>query len=389
MRSPKAFLAFLAFLALPARAAVQSSQFGIRGLGYPNVPYSARARAMAGSSGLFDTESALNPASMAYLTEMTASFSILGDRRNVQVPGDEGDVRSMRFPMFSIVGPLRRQPLAFGVSVSTYLAKDFSAVFRDTLDIRGVPTETVDTLSSSGGVNDLRFAGVWRVSPRFAIGGGIHAYTGVQRMNRSRNFQDSGYVAITQSAEVSAAGVGFDIGVVKRLSTRLTVAGVLRTDGHLTVRRDSFAATEYPVDLPVSLAAGAQWRPAPRLMLTGQGRWLGWGSADADLRANGGPGARDSWEVGMGGEWIRHPLRPAHLPLRFGLRRTTLPFPATSDGDPAETAATLGTGFSFRDGMGTIDGSLERVWRSEGSGLSEHAWLFTPTASLRPNRRSR
>jgi hypothetical protein len=208
-------------------------------------------------------------------------------------------------------------------------------------------------------------------------------------MNRSRYFQDTGYVAITESAEVSAAGVGFDIGVVKRLSTRLTIAGDLRTDGHLTVRRDSFASTEYPVDLPVSLAFGAQWRPAAALVLAGQGRWQGWGSADADLTANGGPGSRDSWELGMGGEWIRHPARPAHLPLRFGVRRTTLPFPAASGGDPAETAATLGTGFSFRDGMGSLDGSLERVWRSEKGGLTEHAWLFTLTASLRPNRRAR
>lgn len=385
----RSLLACLVLLTFPVTAAAQSSQLGIRGLGYPNVPYSARARSMAGSSALFDAESALNPASLAYLTEMTASFSILGDRRNVQVAGDDGDVRSMRFPMFSLVGPIRGRPVAFGVSVSTYLAKDFSAVFRDTVDVRGVPTEAIDTLNSTGGVNDLRFAGVWRVNPRFAIGGGIHAYTGVQRMNRSRNFQDTGYVAINESAEVSAAGVGFDIGVVRRLSPRFTLAGVLRTDGHLTVRRDSFAATEYPVDLPVSLAVGAQWRPNPRLALAGQGRWQGWGSADDDLTANGGPGARNSWELGMGGEWIRHPTRPAHLPLRFGLRHTTLPFPATSGGDPAETAATLGTGFSFRDGMGTVDGALERVWRSEGSGLTEHAWLFTLTASLRPNRRAR
>lgn len=385
----RTLLACLVLLAFPVTGAAQSSQFGIRGLGYPNVPYSARARSMAGSNALFDPESALSPASLAYLTEMTASFSVLGDRRNIQVPGDEGDVRSMRFPMFSIVGPIRNRPVAFGVSVSTYLAKDFSAVFRDTVDVRGIPTETIDTLSSTGGVNDLRFAGVWRVNPRFAIGGGLHAYTGVQRMNRSRYFQDTGYVAVNESAEVSAAGVGFDIGVVRRLSQRLTIAGVLRTDGHLTVRRDSFATTEYPVDLPVSLAVGALWRPAPRIVLAGQGRWQGWGSADADLTANGGPGARDSWELGMGGEWIRHPARPAHLPLRFGVRHTTLPFPGSTGGDPAETAVTLGSGFSFRDGMGAIDASLERVWRSEGSGLAEHAWLFTLTASLRPNRRAR
>lgn len=380
-------LACLLLGVLPGALGAQSSQFGLRGLGYPNVPNSARARAMGGSNALFDPESALNPASLAYVTDMTASFSILNDRRDVEVPGAEGSVRSMRFPMFSIVGPLRLQPLAFGVSASTYLARDFAASFRDTLDIRGVPTETVDTLTSTGGVSDLRFSTVWRVNPRFAVGGAIHAFTGVQRMARSRYFQDTGYVAITENAEISAAGVGFDVGFVKRVGTRFSIGGVIRSDGHLTVRRDSLTASEYPVDLPVSLAFGAQWRPVNRLVLAGQARWQGWESANDDLVAVGGPGARNSTELAIGGEFVRHPERPAHLPLRFGLRRTTLPFPAAAGGDPAETAATLGTGVTFRDGMGALDLALERVWRSEGADLAERAWLISLTASLRQSRR--
>ena len=42
-------LPFLAFVAFPAALTAQSSQFGIRGLGYPNLPYSSRARAMGGA----------------------------------------------------------------------------------------------------------------------------------------------------------------------------------------------------------------------------------------------------------------------------------------------------------------------------------------------------
>ena len=388
MRRPTAFLALLALLA-PAALPAQSSQLGIRGLGHPNVPYSARARAMAGGNALFDPESALNPASLAYLTEMTASFSLMNDRRTAEVPGGTGDLRSMRFPMFGVVSPLRRQPFAFGLSVSTYMARDFSVAFRDTLVIRGVPTETVDTLAASGGVSDLRLAGVWKRSPRTAIGGGFHIFTGVERMSRSRSFQDTGYVSISESAEVSAAGVGFDLGIVQRAGPRLTFAGALRSDGHLTVRRDSIAASEYQVDLPVSLSAGAQWRANPRLYLAGQARWQGWGSADADLRAVGGAGARDVWELGFGGEYIRRADRPGHLPLRFGIRRTMLPFPATAGGEPSEHAVTLGTGLTVRDGMGAFDASLERVWRSEADDLNERAWLLTITASLRPNRRAR
>ena len=56
---------------------------------------------------------------------------------------------------------------------------------------------------------------------------------------------------------------------------------------------------------------------------------------------------------------------------------------------PSETAASLGTGFLFKDGMGGLDASLERVWRSESTDFTEQAWLLSVTASLRPNRRSR
>ncbi len=372
-----------------ASLSAQSSQFGIRGLGYPNSAYSARARAMGGSTGLFDAESALNPASLAYLTEMTAGFSILNDRRTVEGPAGTGDVRSMRFPLFSIASPVRRAPVAFGISVSTYLARDFSVAFRDTIDVRGMPTETLDTLTSQGGLNDLRAALVWRIDPRFAVGVAIHAFTGVERITRSRWFQDTGYVSIQESSEVSAAGVGFDIGVVKRLSTRLTLAGLLRSDGHLTYRRDSLTATEFPVDLPLTLAVGVQYRPSARLLLASHAKWQGWGSADGDLRAVGGTGASDAWEAGFGGEFIRHLDRPTKLPIRFGVRHTTLPFSLTAGDPPSETAASLGTGLTFREGMGALDASLERVWRADNADFREQAWLFALTATLRPNRRSR
>ncbi len=384
MRRSTAF-AFVALLALPALLPAQSSQFGIRALGYPNQPYSARARAMGGSSALFDAESALNPASLAYLTEMTASFSVMNDRRVVETPAGSGNVRNMRFPLFSIGGPLKTVPLTFGISASTYFARDFAVAYTDTIDIRGVPTPTVDTLASAGGLTDIRGAAAWRVSPRLAIGLGIHAYTGVFRIDRARYFQDTGYVAIHERSEVSAAGAGFDIGVVQRLG-KLTIAGVLRSDGSVKVRRDSLAETAYPVDLPLSAAIGLQLRAAPKLLLNSQVVWKGFGAANDELVAVGGTGARDTWEGGFGGEFLPDPEHPYRLPLRFGVRRASIPFPLESGEMPTETSASAGTGFLFGGGKGGADISLERVWRKEANSFEERAWLLTVTATLRPGR---
>jgi long-subunit fatty acid transport protein len=374
---------------LPAALGAQSSQFGIRALGYPNQPYSAHSRALGGATAMFDPESALNPAALGYLREMTASFSVMGDRRLVETPAGDGNVRGMRFPLFSITGPLKEKPFAFGVSASTYMARDFAVAYTDTVDIRGVPTGTIDTLASSGGITDIRGAAVWRANPRFALGVSIHGFTGVSRIDRHRYFQDTGYVAIHESSEVSAAGAGFDIGIIRQLARKLTVAAVLRSDGEVRVRRDSLSETTYPVDLPVSAGVGLRYSVMPRLLLAGQALWKGWGSTNQALLDIGGTGSRDTWEAGFGAEFYTNLDRPTRLPIRLGARRASLPFPLETGEMPTETNLALGTGFLFAQDMGGIDLALERVWRKEAHSFEERAWLLTVTASLRPGRRGR
>ena len=373
----------------PAALGAQASQFGIRGLGYPGSGYSARARAMGGATALFDPESALNPAAVGSLAEMTAAFSLLNDSRTVTNPGGTGSVRGMRFPLFSVAGPLRNAPLSFGVSATTYMSRDFASVANDTAVIRGLPTPVLDSLTAEGGINDLRATLAWRVDARTMVGGAIHAYTGVTRIRRASVYEDTGYVAVRERSEVSASGAGVDLGIIKRLAPHLTMAAVLRSDGSVTVRRDSLTATDYTVDLPWSAGVGIQLRATPRLLLAAQGRWAGWHSANGGITGAGGVGAVNTWELGAGGEFIRNLDRPYRLPLRFGVRHALLPFPLAAGHDPKETVASFGTAFLFAQGKGGADLTLERAWRSDGNGFTEHAWLFTLTATLRPNRRSR
>ena len=373
---------------VPALLAAQASEFGVRGLGYPGSSYSARARSMGGAIALFDPESALNPAAVGALGEMTAAFSLLNDSRTTAGPGGDGNVHGMRFPLFSIAGPLRQLPLSFGLSATTYMSRDFGLAFNDTVVVRGVPTPVQDSLRADGGLNDLRGTVVWRMDTRTSIGAAVHAYTGVTRIARASVYEDTGYVAVRESSEISASGAGFDLGIIKRLAPHLTVAGVIRSDGSVTVRRDSLTATDYRVDLPISLAAGVQYRTTPRLLLAAQGRWAGWHSANADITGAGGPGAVNTWELGAGAEYIRDLDKPYRLPLRFGVRHATLPFPLTAGTDPKETVASFGSGFLFARGQGGADITVERAWRGDGT-FSEHAWMLSVTATLRPNRRQR
>src|SRR5215210_2018237 len=126
----------------------QSSQFGIRGLGLPGRALSTRAMATGGSFGLFDNESGLNPAALASTLTVTTVFTGLQEFRSVENPGGEASLRSSRFPHVLIVGPLRRNTLAIGLSFSNYARRDYSISTTDTLELRGAPVGVVDTLTS-------------------------------------------------------------------------------------------------------------------------------------------------------------------------------------------------------------------------------------------------
>ncbi|MGH7590342.1 MAG: hypothetical protein ACREL2_02800, partial [Gemmatimonadales bacterium] len=121
-----------------------------------------------------------------------------------------------------------------------------------------------------------------------------------------------------------------------------------------------------------------------KLTVTGQGIYQTWSTGDRALLLQGGTGSRNTLDLSAGAELIRDPSRPFDLPLRFGARYADLPFPFTVGDKPSEWALSVGTGKLFAKGMGGFDAALERVWRSEAGGFSEHAWLLTISVTVRP-----
>lgn len=373
-------------VAAPATLLAQTSQFGMNGLGLPGRHASARAAGSAGAFGYFDPVSSANPASVLEQTVMTASFTGLQNyRSSTNLAGSETG-RSTRFPQLMIGGPLRRLPLALAASFSTYTDRDFALASGDTVVLRGTPVAAFDTLTSSGGVSDLRLAGAYRLSG-WALGAGMHVVTGSTRNQLHRTFEDSAYAPINQRAEVSYAGIGFSAGVTGAVARAVVVAATVRVNSPVKVNRDSTRVAE--VSLPVSLGASLRWRPAPRLDLAVGATTSRWSTADADLRALGGTGARNTFEVSGGGEFIRNVRRPFQRPVRFGVRYATLPFPVESGAQAHELGFALGSGIRFaQDRAGIdhagIDLSLERLWRRASGGYSEGAWLVSVGVMVRP-----
>ncbi len=98
MKTPRLTLLALGLLCVPGALAAQASIFGVRGPGFPGRPYSAAAIGTGGSTGMFDPESQLSPASLGPLQTGTASFTLQGDFRSVETPAGSSTTRDYRFP---------------------------------------------------------------------------------------------------------------------------------------------------------------------------------------------------------------------------------------------------------------------------------------------------
>jgi hypothetical protein len=367
---------------VPAAAHAQSSQFGVRSLGFPGYGTSVPARGTGGSFGLFDDLSTINPASIGGLPVLTASFIILGDNRSQANGAGSGTARSSRFPGFFIGGPIPHLPLTIALSASTYLNRDYGLATSDTLTLRGTPQQAFDTLTSKGGITDVRLALAYRLGRKTAFGFGAHVLTGSTREELRRGFADSTYTETAQLTELSGTGAGFSIGFIHALLPNLAIAGSARYDTRLRVKRDSIP--KYDVDLPMTLDGSIKFRPVRRLDLGFRAEYRNWSRADAQLVAQGAPGAANTFLVAGGLEFLTDFRRPYNKPIRFGVRYQTLPFYLVRGAQGHEYAASVGTGTRFAGGRGGIDLALDRAVRADGTGRTETAYIITAGISIRP-----
>ncbi|MGH7582433.1 MAG: hypothetical protein ACREL5_04310 [Gemmatimonadales bacterium] len=391
MRPDRAGLLLLTLLSAVSGAGAQASQFNVRGLGLPGREESARTLSLGGAIGLFDGESSRNPAALATLTNATALFTSTGDWRSTTNPSGTLSGRDTRFPQVLIGGPIPHHPFAIAASYSLYSDRDFTVVSNTTAAPRGIDVPVHDTLSSRGGIDDLRFGASWAASTRLAVGAAIHLYSGSNRLASRRYWEDTSYLAPQETAELSYAATGVSLGFVWQPLPLVQVAGTWQHAGALGVERDSTGngqvlfptATIGSVPMPTTVAAALRLAPSRRLAISAAVTLENWSVADSSLRAQGAPGARNSRELNAGLEFFRDTRRPLKYPIRLGVRYSTLPFLLTTQ-QPSEFGIAVGTGRRFAQERGGFDIAIEHVWRSGGVGYHESATLITVGISVRP-----
>ena len=345
----------------------QGSPFGIRGLGIPARFESVRARATGGGFAAFDELSVLNDASIAGITRITAAAAVANSYLTDDLSGAHDTRRIGRFPLFQVVGPVRKA-VVFGGGFAAYLDRSYRVVIQDTITLSGSPQAVTDVRSSDGGVTDLRFAAAKRFA-RLTVGVGLHLLTGSTRELALRVFTDTSiYRSVSQAARVSYHGVGYSAGVTLRVKRDLLLAGYWRADGRLASEVSGTTVATH--DLPMTIGAAVRWQPVPQGMLAASVTRRSWGSG-----ADSGAFNTTSWSGGV-------ELGSARLPLRLGVRGGEVPF-GPGESAPHELAVAAGSGVTLAGGRGVIDFAVERLRRT-GDGLTEGAWTILIGLAVRP-----
>lgn len=349
--------------------AAQDSQFGIRGLGSPGSFSSVRAWATAGAFAPFDGNSPLTDAALSDITRLTASATEFNSYRTVRDGSVSSSLRSARFPMLTVSGPIVGG-LVVGGGFATYLYRSYAVDVPGSVMIRGVPEAYLDHFASDGAVSDLRLAAAWRFGPRLSIGAGFHILAGSSTLTATRSFVDSTvYQNASQTDQESYDGLGVSLSVLASPAPSLRVSAFLRSDSRLRAQVPGFPDAQN--DLPTTVGGGVQWIATPEVRLAAMVTHANWSVASATGTAFN----TTNWS--LGGEFGR-----ASLPIRVGVQGGQAPF-GPGPTAPTQLGFTAGTGFIFSQGRGIVDLGVEHLRRS-GGGITENSWIFLAGLTVRP-----
>lgn len=364
----RATMWYVLMLAGANALAAQDSQFGIRGLGAPGTFASVRAWATGGAFAPFDGMSALTDASLTEIVRLTAAATEVSAYRTVNDGTNSSSLRSSRFPMLQVAGPVVGH-LVIGGGFSTYLYRSYSVQVPGSVVIRGVPESYVDQLGSDGAVTDLRLAAAWQFSPRLSVGGGVHILTGSSSLTATRLFTDSAiYKNASQTDQESYDGFGVSLSVLATPVSGVRVSGFLQSYNHLRAEVSGFQNAQN--ELPTTLGGAVQWSVTPEVRLAGSVTHANWSVSSATGTAFN----TTNWAVG--GELGRA------VPLRIGVRGGQMPF-GPGPTAPTQFGISAGTGFTFSQGRGILDFGIERLRRT-GGGLTENGWNLLAGLTVRP-----
>jgi hypothetical protein len=237
-----------------------------------------------------------------------------------------------------------------------------------------------ERVTSTGAINDIRLGVAYSVRQSFSIGVGVHGYTGENRMNLTRTFDDSlRYGTLIRDLTIGYLGNAFSAGATWRPHRQVAVAASVRSGGNLDLRiADTVVATGR---MPNRFGAGIRFDGFPGTSIGLSVERTEWSSlgklSQTSLTAN------DTWEVGAGLEAAGPKFRAVPTLLYLGYRHRDLPFSLNGESVP-ETFYSGGAGIPLAGPRVILDMAIQRASRGPVTGVSEKAWIVSLGFTVRP-----
>jgi hypothetical protein len=363
------------------RPVLAQGNLSTQGLGYPPGEVTTATMGSGGAFGETDPVSAINPAALASWGRAAIHFQYDPEFRTVSSSQGTDHAVTVRFPLLSAGVPIGSR-FVIGLSLGTLLDRSWQ-----TREVQQVPVgDTIiaagQTFRSTGGIEDVRLALGWKASSWFRFGVGLHALTGRNQIQVTRDFPDTTVVKTQPYSDTSTysfSGIAGSAGVDIRPSPLWDISASMRAGGSLRAyRRDTLQSS---ANVPPRAGAALRYTGISGLSLAVRGDWEGWSKLDGlgSPAAN----ASDSWEWSAGAEFVGPKVGSQSMLLRLGALTHTLPFEA--DGALVrENAVSGGLGIPVRFDQATIDLALQRAFRSASIDVSESAWTLSVGLTVRP-----
>jgi hypothetical protein len=370
-----------AALAVHASTAMAQSTLSAHGFGYPPGQLSTRSVGAGGALGEFDPFSALNPSALSLWGP--SGLYVQYDPESRQFDPGPLPSSSSRISRLGIASGAVRVGTrgVIGIGTSTLLDRTWGTSLRGEAQIGPDLVGFEESYRTSGSVNDLRLAGAYTFSPRFAIGVGVHAFPGENRLSVRRVFDDSlTFGAINEDFTLSYTGLGISGGFQFKPTSWLGIAASGRLGGTMTMRQADTRLAE--AHIPDRFGVGIRFDGVTGLVLAARVDRAYWSAMDglgtSDVTTF------DAWEYGAGADIVGPRLSGTATALRVGFRTRTLPFGVIGS-RVDEHAISGGFGFPIAGGRASVDMGIERLFRSAaGIDAKERAWHFSLGLALRP-----
>jgi hypothetical protein len=270
------------------------------------------------------------------------------------------------------------------VTVESFLDQRYEAERPITVELQNGPVQATDAFESVGGVSHVRLGLARSFGGTTVAGLSIGRYGGSVDRSLTRTFGEGveeGSVAPyltrglwTYSGLSLTGGASVSLGPVLQLGGSMSWSSGLDA----TASADSDLG-DRSYDLPLQIRLGASAVLAPGLSLVAGFTTANWSGIDDDLLEGASAGRTSSFGAGV--ELGRSTLFGRTAPLRFGYRRSALPFVLIGQ-SASESAFSGGLGLTLREEAGIalalVDIAVEKGTRSDDI-IDESFWRATLT----------